>query len=365
MLSGDPNDLLLTESFHGTIIAWARQARIFRLKDAFRTVDIHDDNSDLQSIWRAWVQAEESVRVQLALYIHDAKFSAIFHHEPLLRHEPERLPRCCPESIFGASSAARWHELVVASRPPTAQNTPRLDGPSTDTLSSSPSLMHAYALLAGIYAFVNEARSSSLSEETARHLRRSLMLWADTWFPKSLEFDGDVCCLGILWHETFMSLYADFDLLERAVGREGTFKKDEDVEAVYKWTNSTERKRCAAHAVLILKRLEAMPLSAEPAIHVPFAAFHAGIIFYSHLQLAPPGTRLVEFDLPELPYGSQKLARMLGSQAYSQGYKIEASTLSSLTDILRRQGHWEVSRRFASILEVLVDEIADSGDSAR
>lgn len=211
---------------------------------------------------------------------------------------------------------------------------------------------------------MSEARSALLNEEKARHLRRSLMLWAHEWSPHSFEMDCDVFCLAVLWHDTFMSLYADFDLLERAIGREGTSKKDEDVSAVRNWTSSIDGKRCAAHAVLILKRLEAMPFSSEPAIHVPIAAFHAGVVLYSYIQLAESGPEPIEFDISELPYSSQKLAHMLRNQAYAQGQRIEAPTLSALADLLRRQGHWGLSRRFASILEVLVDEIADSGDSA-
>jgi len=96
MLSGNPHDLLMTESFHGTIIAWARQAGMFRKgsPDHLQVVNARNltDPGTLESAWRSWAQAEETARVVLALHVHDSEFAVIFHHEPLLRHDPERPP---------------------------------------------------------------------------------------------------------------------------------------------------------------------------------------------------------------------------------------------------------------------------------
>lgn len=361
MLSGDPKDLLLTESFHGTIIAWARQAGISRVKNALHEIDTHD-NSDLESSWRTWIQAEESARVLLALHIHDATFSAIFHHEPLLRHEPERLPKCCSEVVFAAPTASRWHDLVIASRPPTSQSTPHPDHPGDVSRSSWQPVMSAYGSLVGIHASISEARSLSLSEETTRHLRRSLMLWADSWFANSSETDHDACCLTILWHETFMSLYCDFDTLERVVGRDGSPNRGEDVDSARKWVATPDGKCCVAHAISILKHLQFMPLSSEPAIHVPLAAFHAGIAFYLHIWLSEHSFQPIALDIPELPTGSKRFMRIIGSRVHSHGYKVELTTLTAIMDLMRRHGHWGISRRFASILEALVEELADSGE---
>ncbi|KAH8705418.1 fungal-specific transcription factor domain-containing protein [Talaromyces proteolyticus] len=363
ILSGNPNDLFLVESFHGTLIAWSRHAGIFRVKSALDIVDT--ETSDVESSWRSWIQAEESARVLLALHIQDAKISAIFHHEPLLRHEPERLPRCCPEELFGEPTAARWHEKLMSSKPATSRHTQHSN--DTEHVSApvssvtSPPLMNSYASLAGIYASISEARASSLSDETACNLQRSLMLWADLWYASTKELE-DSCCLMVLWNEAFMFLYADFDLLERVIGREGTSRQEEDIDAARKWTTSFDGKRCAAHAVLVLKHLELMPVGSEPAIHAPLAAFHAGIVVYVHTLLVGPESRPIEFDIPELPVRFSALRRTLGSRTISQGYKIDATTLSALTDLLRRQGHWEISRKFASILEVLLEDITDSGE---
>ncbi|KAJ8132232.1 hypothetical protein O1611_g1395 [Lasiodiplodia mahajangana] len=105
MLSGQPDNVCMTESFHGTAIAWARQGGFFKIKSAPLPDTIEPDMSK-EDIWRRWVDAEESVRLVLALYIHDSEFATTFHHEPLLRHTPQKLPVCNSDELFFAASAA-------------------------------------------------------------------------------------------------------------------------------------------------------------------------------------------------------------------------------------------------------------------
>lgn len=361
MLSGNPNDLLLTESFHGTVIAWARQAGMFKIKDSLLEAN-HFDPDDLETAWASWSQTEETVRVLAALHIHDSEFASIFHHEPLLRHEPGRLPRCCADEIFTASTASQWHTMIKSLHSSTSTSESQHHTPSVGVAATpnSYSFMNAYVLLSGHNAAIQEARCATLTEAMIGDFHYRLTTWYDAYFP-SIRY-RDPHFLIVLWHETFMSLYVCFDLLEHVIGREGSSMRDGDLARIRDWTARVEGQRCVIHAMLIYKRLQTLPIIAEPAIHVPKALFYAGLVVYCYAKFRPNDAPHGDVDIPELR--SSDLGRLSGQTSTEPPTaslrQFDPSTLYNITDLLRRQGHWELSRRFSSILEALIDDLADS-----
>ena len=334
ILSGNPNDLLLAESFHGTIIAWTRQAGMFQAKSSLLV------DGDVATAWRSWSQAEEAIRVLLVLHIHDSEFAAIFHHEPLLRHNPIRLPKCCSDELFAAPSAERWHELAK--------------GYNQQDTCSSQALMHSYATLAGHVAGICESRSGHLDSAAVDEIRAALTSWHATHASRIQHPSRDTSCLMILWHEAFMYLYVDFDLLERVLGREGAASQ-EDMEHLRHWVSTLEGQRCAVHAMLIHKRLDALPINTELALHVPKALFYAGLVIYCHVRFRPA---YEDVDITELRGANARFtspALLLSPSALLS--QLDTSALHSVADVLRRQGHWEVSRRFAWILDTLIETL--------
>ncbi|UNI15992.1 hypothetical protein JDV02_002472 [Purpureocillium takamizusanense] len=359
MLSGNPHDLLMTESFHGTIIAWARQAGMFRRggSDHLQAVAARSFTSTdaLESAWRSWAQAEETVRVVLALHIHDSEFAVIFHHEPLLRHDPRRLPRCSSEPLFGAANAAQWHSMLMSA---TLQDT---TAKGVEDGQGQAPVMHAYGLLAGQMAAICEMRGATLDDPgAASDVRRRLTSWYETHFPSVRASSRDTLCLAILWHEAFMALYISFDLLERVIGREGSQGDDEDVRRICAWVNKVEGRRCLMHAALIYKRLQALPISATPAIHVPKALFYAGLVIYCHVKFRSAAVAAAhgDLDMAEIRASELRYTADLPAAAIHQP---DSSSLYGIADLLRRQGHWELSRRFGFILEALIDDLTGSG----
>jgi hypothetical protein len=353
ILSGNPNDLLLAESFHGTIIAWTRQAGIFQVKSLLQ--DAISSDRDLSTAWRSWSQAEEAMRVVLALYIHDSEFASIFHHEPLLRHNPQRLPQCCSDELFSAPSAERWHDLVKT------QNL----GASAPEEPPYQALMRSYAILAGRVAAIIEARCGHLDDDAIKEHGNLLMSWHAAHISTAGQGMRDPSCLMILWHEAFMHLYVDFDLLERVLGREGLTASQDDVKALHNWVPQAEGQRCAVHAMLIYRRLETLPINTELALHVPKALFYSGLVIYCHVKFRSTGTAYADVDIPELRSSDRwrsasPVSLPSPSVLLSQ---LDASALYNVADLLRRQGHWEVSRRFASILDTLIETLVDAAAS--
>ncbi|KAM0456683.1 hypothetical protein ACHAO4_003714 [Trichoderma viride] len=361
MLSGNANDLLMTESFHGTIIAWARQAGMFQIKDSLLEAN-HTDPDDLETAWRSWSQAEETVRVLAALHIHDSELAGVFHHEPLLRHDPGRLPRCCPDELFIASTATQWQTILKSlhSSPPSSEPQ-HLTSLGIPAMPSSYSFMNAYVQLSGYNAAIQDARCATLNEAVIGDFRSRLTTWYEAYFPSLRYPSRDPHCLIVLWHEAFMSLYVSFDLLERVIGREGSPMKDGDVTRIRGWAAGLEGQRCVVHAMLIYKRLQTLPISAEPAIHVPKALFYAGLVVYCYVKFRPTVEPHGDIDIPELRAGDlgRVSAQIAAEPPTASLGQFDPSILYNVTDLLHRQGHWELSRRFASILEALIDNIAD------
>ncbi|KAI3572668.1 fungal-specific transcription factor domain-containing protein [Fusarium oxysporum f. sp. albedinis] len=363
MLSRNSNDLLMTESFHGTIISWARQAGMFQVKNSLQPTDrIPPD--ELETAWMSWTRTEETVRFLLALHIHDYQFASIFHHEPLLRHEAGRLPQCGPDELFVASTAAQWYSKIKSLRSSVSFSKPQdHDFPDRPAVVKFNASMNAYALLAGYSASICEARCAALHEETIVDFRCRVSNWYKTYSPGIYYPGRDPHCLMVLWHEAFMLLYVSFDWIERVVGREGQPMLPEDLARIRSWVAGLQGQRCAIHAMLIHKSLQALSISAEPAIHAPKALFHAGLVMYCHAKFRASNAPHVEIDIPELRRNElghfSTRTTDPGPLAVSLD-QLDSSTLYNVTDLLRRQGHWELSRRLASVVEVLIDDLTGS-----
>lgn len=361
ILSGVPADLFMTETFHGTVIAWARQNGFFRIKDTLRSIDLAA-NSNVEDIWKRWIQVEETVRVVLGLHVHDSEFAAIFHHEPLLRHDSSKLPNCCSEDLFNASTASQWQTLAQE------RSTSMQDfGQRMSVTNPFCSHMYAYAVLAGIIASIQERRATALDSTSLETFRNSLLSWQNSRFRSTREGNEDPVCLTILWHEAFMTLYADFDLLEQSIGRDGVSPLHETLDRVHIWASSSEARRCVLHALFVQKHMESLAVGMEPAIHVPKALFYSAIVIYCYIKFTPSVAPYTpsqdDVNIPELQVTE------LASPAYQSGRTggrqvklspVDSSMLCNVVDLLRRVGHWELSRKFASILETLVNDLADS-----
>ncbi|KAI0454640.1 hypothetical protein F5B21DRAFT_229370 [Xylaria acuta] len=365
MLSGQPDNVCMTESFHGTAIAWARQGGFFKIKSAPLP---RTDESEMskEDMWRRWVDAEESVRLVLALYVHDSEFATTFHHEPLLRHTLEKLPVCNSNELFFAPTAADWYGLVEMDRAINSETAHLHTANSLavpSVLTTRKAQMFAYASLAGIVASIQERRSSFLDDASKQYFRNMLLSWHNEHYKHIQGPKKNHINLLIFWHTAFMALYADSELLERSIGRDGRQAAQEAREDIDRWAASLEARRGVLHALLILKHLEMLPIGLEPAIHVPKAAFYSGMVVYSYIKFKPSVDSYVpshdEVNMPELQVsGSTSTLNMSSDKASTTIFSpVEPSILCNAIDLLRRIGHWEISRKFASILQILLDDL--------
>ncbi|KAI0520697.1 fungal-specific transcription factor domain-containing protein [Xylaria bambusicola] len=364
MLSGQPDNVCMTESFHGTAIAWARQGGFFKIRAA-PLPNCDEPEANKGDLWRRWVDAEESVRLVLALYVHDSEFATTFHHEPLLRHGTGKLPVCNPDELFFAPTASDWYNIVtrdrVANSKITHINAANILAVPPVIMTTRKAQMFAYASLAGLVASIQEKRASLLDDGAKQQFRNLLLSWHHEHYKHIQGPRKNHINLLIFWHAAFMALYSDFDIMERSIGRDGKHAAQEAREAIVDWAVSLEARRSILHALLVLRHLEMLPIGLEPAIHVPKAAFYSAMIVYSYIKCKPspcvPSED--EVNLPELQVASSTNSLQPNGDKVTAAMfpPVEPSILCNAIDLLRRIGHWEISRKFACILQILLDDL--------
>ncbi|KAJ5620589.1 hypothetical protein N7510_004573 [Penicillium lagena] len=359
ILSGNPKYLILADVLHGTVAAWAREAN--RLGSICqRSRDLTDD-TDLEENWHQWIDSEQRARAQVALNIHDAELAALLHHQPIRNHRFRQHPRLAPDSLFAAPTASKWatldrNFLQTQGEDPIYPRPSR--SPYTFPDRDRASHFTAYGLLESINARLVDAKQShEFDHIVCQDISNLLIDWWKTYHTPNQE----PFCLPVLWHSIFIALYADLDLLEQAIGRDGDTLTLEALAPVHKWASSLNASRCLVHACLIAQYLERMSLSVEPAIHVPRALFSASLTYLCVARYAPKHVISAEaFVSPEIKLLGEEARQGVCSSENSQrgGGSVVADLdhLYRLIDLLQRGGRWGISQAFASVLSAALEE---------
>ncbi|RVX66541.1 hypothetical protein B0A52_09417 [Exophiala mesophila] len=372
LLSGEPKHLAIVDTFNGTLISWARRLGSFKAR-RMRDLDLSLTGDDLETQWRLWAKNEELIRIALSVHVHDAELANIFHHEPFLRHNSRQLPAAASQATFMAAKAEEWR-MAYLNDPSNfiLPGTPLVSVDANlpfDMLSiPSNSSFTPYTVLQGICVNIVENQISAHPPPARKQEISGLLTTFHSRFLQTAPpWGSDSMDMTILWHLAYMSICADFDLLERAIGREGGTLSTEDQVLVTAWANSVDAQRCVIHGTIIQKKLENLPLGFEPAIHVPRAIFRAGIAWFCYTRFGTEvgGQRAIvpeSLDFPEFKIvGVNPAALLFQANGYKHGRpsatEINAA-LCGLTDLLRRIGHWEIARRFAAILAALLHDEA-------
>ncbi|OJK03482.1 hypothetical protein ASPACDRAFT_111274 [Aspergillus aculeatus ATCC 16872] len=101
----------------------------------------------------------------------------------------------------------------------------------------------------------------------------------------------------------------------------------------------------------------------EPPIHIPRVVFRAALVWFCYTTF---GSDALDADQPALVFprltrlgiNCQQLLFEANGFSVSRPRASGSSTLCALVDCLRRIGHWEISRRFTTILSVLLPDTA-------
>ncbi|KIW34139.1 uncharacterized protein PV07_00935 [Cladophialophora immunda] len=401
LLSADPAHRTIAAAYHGGLISIARHARLFQQTTHF---DLPDGLSaeQVENAWTRWAAHEEMKRAAIILHIHDAEIAALYGQEPIFRHKSQHLPTLAPPDLFQAPDAATWalrYRSYGESRQPYTQvHQPnrRLhpearfqDQDHWTYNASESSMLISWATLSGTGGTICEYRSlKDLSSRRVAELETDLAEWFTSSRNccqgprcRSLERKELPFCLIPLWHHTFMALTTDFDLLELAVGREGTNIAPVTLEYVKSWISSPASKRCLLHALCMQHLVAAAVVDAAAAMYTPRILFSAALCWCCYIHylryfedssalssavldqdisehlMALPEVRLI----CEARYTSNPQSGVLIKAVSDLKHilraglaEMKASTLCVLESTLRRLATNGISQKFADLVQAFI-----------
>jgi hypothetical protein len=409
LTSGDPAHRATAAAYQGSLIALARHHKLLSPAPPFH---LEDDLSaeQLDKAWRSWAKQEELRRVAVLLYIHDAEIAALFHHEPIFRHNAGYIPTVCSQELFSAPSAAIWASLFRAevreaqfhgeysrTGPPDRLGNADI-GARNQAISplrtglSNQSIFNVYNSLSGIGASICECwHLDLLSPTTVNKFESDLLTWYAS-SPKAFKVSNDHCeqtespfSLLPLWHYTFIALSTNLNLLELAVGREGTDIAPATREYVLSWIASSDSKRCLLHALFLQNLMVTTNIGALVALHTPRILFSAALCWYCYLLYVPESSPPSAQSARRLPDGFSEALNSLpeiqllreGSSSNSTNIypvphifnqtlsdlpkflvansaEIQANTLCVIENMLRRLAMSGISLRFADLIQSFI-----------
>lgn len=381
LLSGEAKHLSMVDNFHGTVIAWARKCDMFRQVNQYPNLESLGDLA-LQRAWNSWAKSEEVLRAALGLYIVDAQIAGIFHHDPLLRHDLIGSNLAADEVVFDAPNAAEWKVRILLK---TSTSDAQLPLPLQNN-----SQLNSYVVLQNISASICEGQARGklvVASEEYERLLNDLLNWHAIFEAQLRDNPSrtDAFDLMTLWHASFLNLLADFNKLERALGRDGLHNVflESDIAYAVNWSKSPAADRCVLHALEIQETLSQMRLSTESAIHIPHCTFLAGITTYSCLRFRRPAM-LARYPPPLHP-SSRSLTdfpefNIHGELERNQQFRntpvlfendrgelfmhtlnpqrpvlmVGVEVFRQCCEGLQRMGHFEIARSYAKTLKALI-----------
>ncbi|KAJ5814578.1 fungal-specific transcription factor domain-containing protein [Penicillium riverlandense] len=358
LLLGRPKDLAGIEMWHGSIVSWARKAKLFHPEPS--ECNILDLSGEaLENAWMDWIQTEVKKRIVVGLHIHDAEFARLYHHEPFLRHSLNRLPQISSNELFTAPNSLHWKTLVLETQR-TLDNTAI---PGDFALSG---MLESISALACEHREANTAWPSSPTSTTNCH---DLLTTWYTQFHRSQQGKPSWLCLMMLWHSVFILLHADIDALECACGRDGADAAQRRRAYALSWLRSADAKRCLLHALLIQKNFESLPAGAESSIHVPMCLYYCGIVWSCFMCFAgdaEAGGNPVTVEAADTLHFAELLLPGVDGMGFfadqTRGLsprRLATGSLFRIIDLLNRISHWKIAQSLASTLLALVEETQD------
>ncbi|KAJ5148299.1 hypothetical protein N7526_001651 [Penicillium atrosanguineum] len=377
LLVGRPKDLTGIDMFHGSIIAWARSAKLFQVVDEpINPFDIEDNGEELEASWKVWARLEEKKRIIVGIYIHDVELAKLHNREPILRHAIEKIPKLSPLGVFTAPNAVAWKRqlLLTQQSNPIPRSPPSADPMSLLVETNPGNYFESYAILESIGSLVLEDRGSTGMQDSAtvEKYQRLLIQWFiqqqsrnQENAPQSSSTTADPFCLRILWHSTFMHLFTRFDDLECACGREGEKLSRQKCAYAASWAKSTNAKRTLLHAASIQRQFQKHALGTEPAIHVPMALYYTGITWVSFTQFGESDNVRIDRNAEDLDFPELRLLGINQTKLFTevmgniQMGRPESGPLFRAIDLLGKINHWKLSQNLSSTLLAFVENTPD------
>lgn len=321
----------------------------------------------IEELWRR----ADNRRIVLAILLHDAEISGLFHHDRLMRHSLDKLDHISSEEAFDARSASAWRLVMMKEMAPhdlsdhgpqaTFANCWSPDAGTFFTFPDASSGFELSVMLEVIGSLACESRRTAASwARTCTKYEDLLVGWYDKYRRTEL-FERQASGLMMLWHSMFMLLHMDMDALECACGREGRPAVHRHAQDARAWARSAPAKRCIAHATLVRKHFEELPIGTESPVYAPMCLYRCGMAWFCYTHFGDPSQEQPEaaLDMPEL----QTLGiseKVIAEEMEPKDGRPVASPLFRVIDLLQRINHWKIAHSLASTLLSLFEEEEDA-----
>lgn len=304
--------------------------------------------------------ANKTSRTVLALFLQDAEIATLFHHEPLMRQAPNRLPEISSNDAFSAPNSRAWKSIMISQAEGEHHNATHMESSESANLlpfSSSTAIFGLQVTLARIGVLVKESHGDFPSMSLSSHHYQDLLMEWHSQYQRNIAFRDQKPGLMMLWHSVFMTCYMDVDKLERFCGRDGLEAQRSLQEDVHKWARSDDAKRCIIHAILAQRDYEKIPVGEEPPIHFPQCLYRCGIAWYCYCAIRDKSSRQAreELDLPELRALGMNSTKVLSEEADLIDGRPAGSPLFRIIHLLQCASHRKIAHNLASTLTAIVD----------
>lgn len=303
----------------------------------------------------------ESLSAMLALQLQDAEIACMLHHDPLMRHSVEGVPRTASKEAFCAPDAKSWKVIMTREASSSSLNMERGTDEATIIPSRFPSVSNDFELQVMLRCIgaapLDQRNLLPPPTISVSQCSDSLISWYKR-YRHSTSFQKHESSLMMLWHSIFMLLHMNMDVLECFCGREGPVVAEAHREAVRHWASSDAGIICNIHAMLVTKHFERLPIGSEPPIHFPLCLYRCGIAWYCYIAFVDKATLGArgELRLPELQAVGSTSDISLLQNAVFMDVKGGASLLFRIIHLLQRANHWQLSHSLAATLLSLVED---------
>lgn len=268
--SGHGRKVEITESFLQSPLTMVRRAGRFR-NSCYPAVvmDAGLQNTSLETAWRTWIEQESFKRTAFRLVRHDMDSSMYLMVNPLVSYGELSLPLPCAPSLWGASSADQWKDLLLSQggflqqQPPTVADYFDDPGACKPQYANFDVAIANDAFLACAWSLSWECiQLGSLQRTKPRRWNAFLLSSRQEEILKLLEYFR----LSLDAHHTphfgevqirleliLLHLHAPFDDIQVFAGIEGPEQARAVYPAVLEWAGTEAARKAICHAGQVLR----------------------------------------------------------------------------------------------------------------
>lgn len=309
-LINDRDHLSPCQLLYISLISLAQMHGMFSEYGKRTNGDMFSRISSLQEKWMAWGRVESLKRISVSLMRLDSAYATFLRSAPIVRVGNIEVLLPCDDALFAAKSATEWYSMLSDEHLPTTM-------PAISRIASIDQMIgHTFLNYYALHAVLNYLQLRSLdahqklldyqavqpedqfilvpyeyycTEPSLHDLPLHIVAFVDSYQSLLSRFPTDwqkTNCL-VFWHFLCLSLTANHDLFEIAVGREGPKAAASAIHKIAIWARTAAARRALIHAASIYRLLSERQQSEMNSLYAAFATF-AGALVITLYTFAEP-----------------------------------------------------------------------------